>query len=148
MSKMWHGHGRSPKPCKNKVFPYASPCILHFGKRVRAWQNIAKRRDQQVKLSQSLQEFPRISKKKINRFETSRAKHIISYHGFHIVLQSSTLSMSSRLHKWIWKNKSTHFNKYRKQTYNKNKKRINMHKDIQKCNIYLPTSMLHFLGPL
>ena len=95
--------GGLPNPAKTRCFPTLAPApyiLIHFGKRVRAWQNIAKRRDQQVKLSQSLQEFPRISKKN-QPFETSRAKHIISYHGFHIVLQSSTLSMSSRLHKRI-----------------------------------------------
>jgi hypothetical protein len=86
-----------PKPCKNTMFLYPSPCILHFGKRARASEIGGINRSNSFRVSRSFLEFP----KKMKSFETHRAKHIISYHRFHIVLQSSTFSMSSCLHIWI-----------------------------------------------
>ena len=90
--------GGLPNPAKTRCFPTLAPASYILGNAYahgKISQSEGINRLNCHRASRSFQEFP----KKNQPFETSRAKHIISYHGFHIVLQSSTLSMSSRLHK-------------------------------------------------
>ena len=108
--------GNLPSLTKTQRFPALAPAVYILATAYAHCKS-------QGSTAQVVEEFPRGSTKMIS-FETHRAKHIISYHRAHIVVQWAALSMSSRLHKWIcskihiWKN-------IRKRTMN-NKKRINV----------------------